>query len=118
MYKYISALLMSLALISSPALAGTGHSHGEAHGHSHGPIKAQAAGAKSKEQVAAFVKAGKLADSWLKLEPVSVEQKSFSKGPEWVITFKNEKVKDTSKQTLYFFYSLDGRYIAANYTGN
>ena len=118
MYKILSTLILSLVFLSTPAWAGAGHSHGNEHGHSHGPIKAEAAGAKAKAKVAALVKAQKLVDSWAKLEPVSVEKKTFAKGPEYVITFKNEKIEDKSKQTLYFFYSLDGHYIAANYTGN
>ncbi len=113
MHKFVSTLIMTLALISTPAFAGAGHDHG----HSHGAIKAEAAGLKAKAKIAALVKADKLITSWVKLEPASIEKKDFSKGPEWVITFKNEKVKDASKQTLYFFYSLDGHYIAANYSG-
>ena len=114
MSKLVSILLISLALFSTPAFAGAGHDHG----HSHGPIKSDAAAMKAKGKIAALVKANKIPASWAQLEPVTVEQKTYSKGPEWVITFKNTQVKDTSKQTLYMFYSLDGRYIAANYTGS
>ncbi len=114
MYKFVSTIFMALVLISTPVFAGAGHDHG----HSHGPIKAEAAIAKAKSKITALVKDKKLDASWSKLEAATIDKKNFSKGPEWVITFKNEKVEDASKQTLYFFYSLDGHYIAANYTGN
>ncbi|MDH5377166.1 MAG: DUF6488 family protein, partial [Gammaproteobacteria bacterium] len=64
------------------------------------------------------VKAGKIEESWAGTKPATVEKKTFSQGPEWVVSFSNKKVADASKQTLYMFYSLDGHYIAANYTGN
>lgn len=114
MFKMISAFVMSFALLASPAFAGAGHDHG----HSHGPVKADVAASKAKNKIAALVKAEKIAASWATLEPESVVQKTYTKGPEWVVTFKNLKVTDTSKQTLYMFYSLNGHYIAANYTGN
>jgi Family of unknown function (DUF6488) len=36
---------------------------------------------------------------------------------EWKFTFKNPAEKDTSKQSLYMFYTLTGNFIAANFTG-
>ena len=114
MSKFITAICMTLALFSTPAFAGGGHDHG----HSHGPVKAEVAVQKAKDKIAALVKSEKIAASWGAIEPESVVQKTYSKGPEWLVTFKNIKEKDASKQTLYMFYSLDGHYIAANYTGN
>ncbi len=114
MSKFITAICMSLALLTTPAFAGGGHDHG----HSHGPVKAEVAAQKAKDKIAALVKSEKITASWGTLEPESVAQKSYSKGPEWVVTFKNIKETDITKQTLYMFYSLDGHYIAANYTGD
>ena len=37
---------------------------------------------------------------------------------EWVVVFTNEKVKDPKEKMLYIFLTLDGQYIAANYTGD
>ena len=50
-------------------------------------------------------------------KPAKAEKKTFAKGPEWVVSFNNDKIKNKTKQTLYIFYSLNGHYIAANYTG-
>ena len=115
MSKFISTIIMSLTLFAAPVLAGGGH------GHSHGPVNAEITSKevteKAKAKIAVLVKAQKIIAGWAALEPESVMQKNFSKGPEWLITFKNIQVKDTTKQTLYMFYTLDGQYIAANYTG-
>ena len=64
-----------------------------------------------------LVNKGVIDKSWKGTKPVKAEKKAFAKGPEWVVSFKNDKVKDKTKQTLYIFYSLDGHYIAANYSG-
>ncbi|MEH6344347.1 MAG: DUF6488 family protein [Bermanella sp.] len=114
MSKFVSALLISFALFATPALAGAGHDHS----HSHGPVKSDVIAKKAKDKITALVKAKKLAVSWALLEPTTIDQKNYSKGPEWLVTFNNPKVEDIKKQTLFMFYSLDGHYIAANYSGS
>ena len=109
-------LVVCMSFLASPVMAGGGHAHGE--GHDHGPISSDQAGAKAIKKMAQLVSKGKIDASWQGLDPSSIEKKTFSKGPEWVVTFKNDKISDVSKQTLYLFYSLDGHYLAANYTGN
>lgn len=49
---------------------------------------------------------------------MSAEQKEFVGRLEWVIIFKNDSIADPEKQTLYVSHTLDGAYIAVNYTGN
>ncbi len=107
-------LFISCGLFSAAALAGPGHEGG----HSHGPVTGDVASEKAMQKVEKLTKSEKIDASWAGLKPVSVEQKTYSQGPEWVVTFKNNKVTDASKQMLYLFFSLDGHYIAANYTGN
>lgn len=104
-----------IGLLSAPAIAGPGHEHG--HGHSHGAVSEDVASDKATKKVEQLASAGKIDASWAGVKPASIEQKTYANGPEWVVTFKNDKVSDTSKQTLYLFYSLNGHYIAANYTG-
>lgn len=115
MRKSTSALTLCLALFGTPVLAGAGHDHG--HGHSHGPVSSDAAAEKAVKKVEQLAQAGKIDPSWAGAKPSSVEQKNYANGPEWVVTFRNDKVADTSKHALYLFFSLDGHYIAANYTG-
>lgn len=107
-------LCFALALAPVSAFAGAGHDHG----HSHETITSDQAVEKATAKVQQMASSGKIDASWSGAVAAGVEQKSFAKGPEWVVTFKNEKVTDPAKQTLYMFFSLDGHYLAANYTGN
>ena len=111
------AILASTLLFAAPAMAGTGHEHGSDGSHSHGPINSDAAIKKAEKQVKSLVKSGKLDKSWAGIKAASAIQKTFGDEDEWVVTFKNDKISDASKQTLYIFYTLSGAYIASNFTG-
>ena len=117
-HKLVKFVFISALFFAFSVHAGPGHDHDHGHGHDHGPVTADAAASKAQRKVRQLVRIGKIDSSWADVKPDGVEQKTYSQGPEWVITFKNSKVADESKQTLYLFYSLDGHYIAANYTGN
>ncbi len=110
-----TALFFSFLLVSSPAFSGENHDHG--HSHSNVPITSEDAVKKAKEQVQLWISKGKIGKSWAEAKAVKTEKKTFSKGPEWVVVFKNGKINDVSKQTLYVFYSLTGQYLGANYEG-
>lgn len=106
---------LMLSMLSSVSLAGSGHDHG--HGHSHDPVSQVQAEAAAAEKVAQLVAAGKLDASWKDVSVAKAEQKMFGGQMEWVVSFKNTAVTDTSKQTLYVFLTVAGEYLAANYTG-
>ncbi len=108
MRKLILTTVLGLSLIA-PAFAGPGHSHD--------PITKEQAAAKAAKKRDQLVKAGKLDKSWSGVAASGVEQKTYAKGPEWVVTFRNEAAADPAKRTLYIFYALDGHYLAANFTG-
>lgn len=117
----ISIFLVAFVL-SAPVHAGAGHAHDKDgghsnHGHSHGPINAEKAKAKANRTILSMAKRGVIDKTWTSTKPVKAEKKTFAKGEEWVVSFKNVNIKDKLKQTLYIFFSLDGHYIAANYTG-
>lgn len=113
MKNLAATLLLSFSLFATPVMAGSGHDHG----HSHGPISSAEVKNKATMKVQALAKAGTIDTSWSKINAAGTEQKAYSSGLEWVVTFKNDKISDSSKQTLYLFFSLDGHYFAANYTG-
>ena len=112
-------LLMATLGLSTPIYAGSGHSHDKDGGHSHSsaPISEDKAKSKATRTMKNLVDRGVINKTWTSSKLVKIEKRVFSKGPEWVISFNNENVKDKKKKTLYIFYSLDGHYIAANYTG-
>jgi hypothetical protein len=39
------------------------------------------------------------------------------KGKEWKVSFKDTAAKGKSKEVFYIFFTLNGNFIAANYTG-
>ena len=118
MKNLITTLFLTSLLFAVPVMAGSGHSHDADGGHAHGPISSDTAVNKASKKLSQLAEAGKIDASRSGIKSASVEQKTYSKGPEWVITYKNDKVSDAAKQTLYLFFSLDGHYIAANYSGN
>lgn len=111
-----TALLVSSLLFTSPVMAGAGHDHGSG-GHSHGPVASEAVIRKATEKVKSLAESGKIDKSWAGIKAVGATQKTFANESEWVVTFKNEKLSDVTKQTLYLFFTLDGIYIATNFTG-
>lgn len=120
MMKIITVVTLSLSLLAISPLttAGPGHEHDSHGGHDHGPISSERVSIKAKQRVEHLIASGKIAPSWKNLSVATIEQKTYANGPEWIITFKNPRLKDANKQTLFLFFTLDGRYIAANYTGN
>lgn len=102
-----------LSFLSSGAVAGAGHDHS----HSHHPVSQSQAEETATKSVSMLVDKGKLDASWKLVKVTQTKQEKFSGHQEWVVSFKNEKVSDPSKQTLYVFLSLSGEYLAANYTG-
>ncbi len=121
MKNLITAIFLSSLMFGTPVIAGSGHDHdedgGHSHSHAHESISGDEAAVKASKKIEQLIKKGKLDASWAGLKAASVEKKSYAKGPEWLIIFKNDKVTDMKKRTLYLFFSMDGHYIAANYTG-
>lgn len=118
MRNLITTLFLSL-FITTSAMAGGGHAHGSDGGHSHSqpPVSKDEAISRASKKVNQLATKGVIDETWKDVKAHSATQKRFSKGAEWVITFKNDNVKDSTKQNLYLFFSLDGHYIAANYSG-
>lgn len=117
MSQLVRVCCLGICIAAGAANAGSGDSH-DSGGHSHSAISKEAAIEKATAKVADLAKAGKIDSSWTNAPVASAEQKTFSKGPEWVVTFSNDKVADASKRTLYVFFDQFGHYLAANYTGN
>lgn len=111
-----TALIVSSLLFTTPAFSGGGHEHGPGGSHSYGQLTAAAAVTMAEKQVKTLVERGKLDKSWSGIKATEAVQKDFGKGPEWIVSLKNEKA-EAGKQTLYVFYTLSGSYLASNFTG-
>lgn len=114
--KQLAIYLLILFSLSSPlAYGGAGHDHGNEPSEA---ISKVAAEEKAMAVVKSITKNGKLPESWASLEPAKIGQKTYKKGPEWVVTFMNPKAEDKDKRTLYVFLSLSGKFLGANFSGN
>ena len=115
--KYLLATFIAASLVFAmpigQAVAGSGHSHG----HSHEKISGEEAVKRASNAISKLSNAKKIDTSWTGIAADEVKKKTFSKGPEWVVIFKNANIKDPSKQTLYLFISLYGDILGANYAG-
>ena len=109
----ITTVFALLLLFVGPAMAGAGHDHG----HSHDPVTQEQAEQIAMKRVSALAEEGKVDSSWKSVTVQKSEKKKFGDNLEWVVMFKNENVADPSKQTLYVFLTIEGEYLAANYTG-
>ncbi|VAW45931.1 hypothetical protein MNBD_GAMMA04-1864 [hydrothermal vent metagenome] len=115
-----STLVFASLFFSPPLLAGANHNHGDDHGHSHAPeeLNQKAIKQKATEIIHSLIEKNKIDPSWATISANSAEKKSFDNRMEWVVIFNNPKITDMDKQKLYVFLTLNGEYIAANYTGN
>jgi hypothetical protein len=115
--KYLVITLMFSSLLygmqAGPAMAGSGHSHGP-----QVPISQEEVVDQATSTLAMLVDKKKIDASWEGKAVAGVEQKTFRQDPEWVVKFKNEEIKDTSKKTLYLFFSIGGEPLGANYSGD
>ncbi len=120
----MKSALVSLSL-SAFFLTRVAMAHGD-HDHPPPPKVAECKAECTKEEVTAgvskkiiplLVEGGKLEASWKDAKAESTEKKTFKQAMEWVVTFKNDKVTDKAKQTLYFFVSLDGTLTGVNHSG-
>ena len=113
----IYSLILSLILAFLPVAVFSGANHDHGHGHSHGPATEEQAIKNATNVVSNIADKGIIEESWKTVKATSAEQKEFGGQKEWVVIFNNEKVSDAAKQKLYIFLTLEGKYLAANYTG-
>lgn len=112
MKKLLGTFLL-LSLISiTPTFAGTGHSHAQEKA-----ITTEEVTSLASQNIQRLIDAEKIDPSWKEVDINKIEQKTFGHDPEWVVEYKNGKISEASKQTLYMFFSIGGRYLATNYTG-
>ncbi len=103
-----------LSLFSVTVIAGGDHDHS----HSHEPIDKNQAEITAIENLTRLIGKGKLDKSWASIKASKIEKKIFSGHPEWMVIFTNDRIVEPEKRTLYVFLSINGDYLAANYTGN
>ncbi|NOS36368.1 MAG: hypothetical protein GQ522_07025 [Deltaproteobacteria bacterium] len=111
----IILLIMIGAFAFNITCPATSSAHSD--GHRGTAIKESEAVAVALKHVKLLLKKGKIEKSWEEVDEGTGKLKQFGKSQEWVVIIKNSKAKDPAKRTLYFFLTLQGKYIAANFTG-
>jgi len=112
----IVLLIMIGAFAFNAACPATSSAHSDGE-HLATAIKESEAVAAALKYMKELVEKGKIEKSWEEVDKGTGKIKQFGKKHEWVVTLKNSQAKNASKGTLYFFLTLKGGYIAANFTG-
>ena len=110
----LATLTLCTALWAPAAWADPGNS---CHFHGKKPATQATVSGCALQRKDSLVKIGKLDAAWSAVQPASIQAIDSKKGKEWKVTFKDAAAKDTSKETLYMFFTLPGNFIAANFTG-
>lgn len=115
MTRFFTALCAASGIaLSLPAFAGDAedcHFHG-----SKAATQDTVSGCAAKRQQA-LISSGKIDKSWQAIKPASFEQVDGQRGKEWKVTFKDPAATDKAKEALYMFFTAQGNFIAANFTG-
>lgn len=82
------------------------------------PVDMKTAVKTAKIVVDKLAKGEKIDKSWLNIKAKSAKIRQYPHGTEWVVAFKNPQMKKQSRQILYIFLTISGKYVAANYTGH
>ncbi len=117
MKKLVKTSLITALLACSfnPLYAGGNHDNG--HKHSQKELSKDLAQKEAYKKVQELVGIKKIDKSWLKAPLLDAKKKKFNDHLEWVVSYKNENIKDTKKQILYVFVNMYGKITGANYTG-
>jgi hypothetical protein len=114
--KTLSATLCaatSLAL-AAPVFAGGAE---ECHFHGNQAASQETVSGCAIKRQQALIAAGKVDKSWQAIKPTGFEQVDGQRGKEWKVTFRDSAAADKTKENLYMFFTAQGNFIAANFTG-
>ena len=99
----------SFALSAAPAIA---HPEDEMAGrYQRAPSTAELA----NEAVVKLVAQSKLATSWTKARVVKTVARTRKGTEQYVVTFRNDAIRQPAKRMLYVVMTSDGRFVSANH---
>ncbi len=115
-YTRIPLITMALGLaLSLPARA---DDEGACHFHGRTPASESTVVGCAEDRKDELVSEGKLDKSWNAVKkPDTAAIVQGKKAREWRVVYKNPAVKDAAKATLYLFFTPQGNFVAANFTG-
>ena len=112
-FVFVTTLMAGLAFLPV-VFAGAG---GSCHFHGNAPVKESILAACATGYKDGLAGSGKIDPSWKGVKMDRAETVEGKNMKEWKFTFRNPGLTDSSRQTLFLFYSLTGNFIGANYTG-
>lgn len=89
----------------------------DCHFHGNKAASQETVGICAMKRQQALISSGKIDKSWQALKPASFDQVDGRRGKEWKVTFKDPNATDKTKENLYMFFTAQGNFIAANFTG-
>lgn len=110
----IGILIISAAgLAATPALAHPG-------GHDDEQFRAprivqKSIPEKAQEAVVKLVTQAKLPASWSNVQPLTTQRRAKKGVQQWVVTFRNNAIRNAARRTLYVIMTEDGTFISANH---
>ena len=115
MKKCFATLFVAGGLaLSLPALAS---SEGGCHFHGSKAAAQETVAECAAKRQQTLIASGKIDKSWATIQPATFEQVEGKRGKEWKVTFKDPAAADKAKENLYLFFTAQGNFIAANFTG-
>ena len=109
-----AALTLATVFWTTAAFATPG---GSCHFHGNKPAAEATVTGCAAQRKEALLKSGKLDAYWSAVKQDKIESVAGKKGQEWKVSFKDTTAKDKTKETLYMFFTLQGNFIASNFTG-
>lgn len=72
-------------------------------------------GVSAQEAVVKLVSQAKLPASWSAVKPLNSKVRVRNGAQQWVVSFRNDKIKNRAKRNLYVVMTMDGAFVSANH---
>jgi|TARA_R110002110_G_C13470277_1_gene720493 hypothetical protein len=109
----INSFLSTPIFIFSLIFCSLSHAHEGSHEH---VLDKNAVITKAQEMISTAIEKKKIDPSWGDAKLEEVKTITIKSTDEWFLKFTNPKI-NPPKRHLYLFFTLDGKFLAMNYTG-
>lgn len=103
--------LFALAAIGTLAAPAFAHPDG----HDAPRVERKPIGQSAQEAVVRLVSQAKLPASWSSAKALDTKMRTKNGSQQWVVTFRNDAVRNNAQRNLYVIMSPDGEFISANH---
>jgi len=107
--RRILGAVAAVAFLAVPALA-----HPDGHDQQF-RVERKPIGQSAQEAVIKLVAQAKLPASWSKAKPLDTKMRTKDGAQQWVVTFRDERIRNSAKRNLYVVMNTEGGFISANH---